>query len=195
MFPMNMGDDNPDEQYKYVYTEKIRFDLVILDLIEEFSRLVGTSFAPIILHGYSGGGQFVHRFLYLHAHRLAAASIGAPGYVTLPDDTLPYPTGLGGLEALTGTAPDVQAIARIPLHLYVGAEDNDEIDVYSLDELGLTQAAYDAYGHNRIQRLESLRDAYQALGAQVTYDLVPDMGHVTKSVEPACRFFEQVLAA
>jgi predicted esterase len=193
MFPMNMADDDPDEQYKYVFTEKVRFDLVILDLIEEFSRLVGTKFGPIILHGYSGGGQFTHRFLYLHAHRLAAASIGAPGYVTLPDDKLAYPTGLGGLEALTGTAPNVEAIARIPLHLYVGADDNDPIDVYSLDELGLTQMAYEQYGSNRIQRLESLRDAYQALGANVTYDLVPGMGHVTKSVEPACRFFEQVL--
>jgi predicted esterase len=194
MFPMNMTDDNPDEQYKYVYTPKVRFDLVVLDLIEEFSRLVGTTFGPIILHGYSGGGQFVHRFLYLHADRLAAASIGAPGYVTLPDETLPYPTGLQGLEALTGMKPDVKAIARIPIHMVVGAEDSDDIHVYSLEELGLTQAAYDEYGHTRIQRLETLRDAYQSLGADVTFDLVPGMGHETKSVEPACRFFEKVLA-
>lgn len=193
LFPMDMSDSNPDEQYKYVYTPKVRFDLVVLDLIEEFSRLVGTRFGPLLLHGYSGGGQFVNRFLYLHADRVAAASIGAPGYVTLPDFERDWWCGIGGLEAVTGTRPDLAALARVPLHLMIGEQDSDPIDNYTPEEMGLTAEGYAAYGHNRMARLERLRDAYRALGADVSYDVVPGMAHGT-NVEPAVRFFERFLA-
>jgi poly(3-hydroxybutyrate) depolymerase len=192
LFPMDMSDTNPDEQYKYVYTEKVRFDLVVLDLIGEFSKLVGVEFGPLLLHGYSGGGQFVNRFLYLHADKVAAASIGAPGYVTLPDFEKTWPVGLDGFEALTGKRPDLDAIAMVPLNLMIGADDNDPIDYYSPEELRLSDAQYRDYGGNRLERLANLRDAYEKLGAKVTYDVVPGMAHGTR-VEPAVRFFEQFL--
>jgi poly(3-hydroxybutyrate) depolymerase len=192
LFPMDMTDTNPDEQYKYVYTEKVRFDLVVLDLIEEFSKLVGVEFGPLLMHGYSGGGQFVNRFLYLHAHRVAAASIGAPGYVTLPDFEKKYPVGLDGLEGLTGQRPNLEAIAKLPLNLMIGGDDADPIDVYSPGELGLNDAEYQAYGFNRLERLANLRDAYERLGAKVTYDIIPGHAHGTR-VEPAVRFFERFL--
>lgn len=193
MFPMDLNDSDPDEQYKYVFTPKVRFDLVVFDLIEDFSRVIGTTFGPLLFHGYSGGGQFVNRFLYLHADRVAAASIGAPGYVTLPDANVEWRTGIGGLEALTGRRPDLAALAKVPLHLMIGDQDNGDIDNYSREELGLSAEDYEKYGRNRIQRLERLRDDYRALGADVTYDLVPGMAHGTR-VEPALKFFERFLS-
>lgn len=192
LFPMDLTDDNPDEHYKYVYTDKVRFDLVVLDLIEEFSQIVGVEFGPLLIHGYSGGGQFVNRFLYLHADKVAAASIGAPGYVTLPDPGKAWWVGLQGLEQLTGQAPDLAAIAKTPLHLMIGADDDFPIANYSPEEMGMTGGDYEAYGVTRLDRLTTLRDAYKQLGANVTFDVIPGMAHGT-NVEPAVRFFEKFL--
>jgi predicted esterase len=194
LFPMSMADANPDEQYKYVFTEAVRFDLVALDLIADFSAHVGVEFDQLLLHGYSGGGQFVNRFLYLHADRVAAASIGAPGYVTLPTFERRWWTGLDGLEAIIGEKPDLDRLARVPLHLMIGALDDFEIDNYAPAEMGLTDEQYRDYGLTRRQRLDRLCDAYRALGATVSYDIVPDMAHGTR-VEPAVKFFTDFLSS
>lgn len=47
------------------------------------------------LVGFSGGGQFVHRFFYLYPERLHAVSIGAPGRATPLIDE-PWPQGIRG---------------------------------------------------------------------------------------------------
>lgn len=193
LFPMNMSEADPDEQYKYVYTKDVRFDHVVLDLVDEFSALVGVEFDRLLLHGYSGGGQFVNRFLYLNADRVAAASIGAPGYVTLPTFEHRWLAGLAGLETITGEKPDPSRIARVPLHLMIGELDDFEINAYEPAELGLDKAQYRAYGLTRRKRLDRLCEAYRSLGAQVTYDVVPEMAHGTR-VETAVEFFTEFLA-
>jgi pimeloyl-ACP methyl ester carboxylesterase len=192
LFPMDMADSDPDEQYKYVYTPRVMFDQVVLDMVEEFAVLLSASFGPLLLHGYSGGGQFVHRFLYRHAERVAAASIGAPGYVTLPERDLSWPAGLRGLSALTGEEPRPEALSGLPIHLHIGEKDDFEIDAYEPAELGLTDEQYARYGLTRRQRLDRLADGYRKLGAEVTFDVVPGHGHAT-TVEPVLPFFRRIL--
>lgn len=77
----------------------MRFDLLVLDMIDPAAEIWPLSTDRFALFGYSGGGQFAHRFLYLHPHRPTALSIGAPGNVTLPDPVRPWPAGVRGLHA------------------------------------------------------------------------------------------------
>lgn len=44
--------------------------------------------------GFSGGGQFAHRFLYLQLERLHAVSTGAPGRITMLDENWKWPAGI-----------------------------------------------------------------------------------------------------
>jgi len=76
--------------------------------------------------GYSGGGQFVHRFMYLHAERLRAVSIGAPGRVTMLDEEVKWPNGVKDLNEVfgDGTVAKKDVMRKMPIQLAVGGEDN-----------------------------------------------------------------------
>lgn len=82
------------------------------DLICDDARaLLGLPNAKLHLFGYSGGGQFAHRYLLKHPRRVARAVIGAAGWYTFPDAAVPYPMGLATPD---GTFCDPAAIAELP---------------------------------------------------------------------------------
>lgn len=74
----------------------VRYDSVLLDMIDcvasEWGSIDTRTFAIV---GFSGGGQFVHRFFYLYPERVHAVSIGAPGRAT-PLIDAPWPEGIAG---------------------------------------------------------------------------------------------------
>src|SRR5690606_39266483 len=85
LFPAGMTEPGELSSYKLIRHGGIDYDRVLLGMVAEVAaryRLAGERF---YLHGFSGGGHFAHRFLYLHPERLAGVSIGAPGIVTLID--------------------------------------------------------------------------------------------------------------
>ena len=55
---------------------------MILSMIDELAGRFPIDTDKIYLYGWSGGGQFVHRFLYVHLERLVAVVIGASGRPT-----------------------------------------------------------------------------------------------------------------
>ncbi|CAF0999836.1 unnamed protein product [Didymodactylos carnosus] len=66
----------------------LRYDRLLLDMIDEITiKNTNINTGKFFLHGYSAGGQFVHRFACLCSNRLLALSIGAPGSVILIDDS------------------------------------------------------------------------------------------------------------
>jgi len=77
--PGRIGDPEDLHNFKFIQYQDIRFDQVLLDIVDEVGERFNLDTDRFCLHGFSGGGQFTHRFLYLHPDRLAAASIGAPG--------------------------------------------------------------------------------------------------------------------
>ena len=82
------------------------------DLICDDARaLLGLRDAALHLFGYSGGGQFAHRYLLKHPRRVARAVIGAAGWYTFPDAAVPYPMGLATPD---GALCDPAAIAALP---------------------------------------------------------------------------------
>jgi pimeloyl-ACP methyl ester carboxylesterase len=124
LLPMTASDLGSIHNYKQISYGGIRFDHVVLDMVAEVGEVWGLDVDRFLLFGFSAGGQFVHRFAYLHPDRLAALSVGAPGRITRPDPSVPWPDGLGGTAELTA-APDLVALRAVPVQLVVGECDTE----------------------------------------------------------------------
>ncbi|MCQ9377744.1 alpha/beta fold hydrolase [Methyloversatilis sp. XJ19-49] len=97
-------------------------DALLDAIVDDVRRLLGLLHRPIHLFGFSGGGQFAHRYAMIHPARVARVVVGAAGWYTFPDQGVRYPRGLaesaGG--AVHIAAPD---FLRIPMAVVVGNED------------------------------------------------------------------------
>ena len=146
------------------------------------------------LFGYSGGGQFAHRFAYLHAQRLAALSIGAPGKVTLMDDTLPWWRGLAGLAALAGQPLALAHLRKLPVQLVIGGDDDQETDVATVPGSPHWMEGINEAGRNRLALMDSLRTSLLAGGVSARLDKVDGVAHDGFSVlEPVHAFLRDAL--
>lgn len=195
LFPMNLADPVPDEQYKYLVGEQLRYDIALLSMIDEFSAITGTSFSEVLMFGFSGGAQFAHRFFYVHPGALSGLSIGSPGFITLTTTEHDWWLGLRNLKALFGVELDEEAMRCVPVQLICGADDNIDYEIYSRQELGMDAPAYRGYGKNRIQRINALRRAYDEIGVSSELALVPQAKHELMPIAKAAKpFFDRCLA-
>lgn len=134
-------------------TKQHRPDIALLALIDDL-RLRGVIGADgVDLFGYSGGAQLAHRFAMLHPEYVGDLHLGAAGWYTLPDDSLPYPIGLGASD--TGDTRwgrrMKSALARYldrRINIYVGNKDAELVS----DTLRRTPALDAAQGRTRIER-------------------------------------------
>ena len=81
LFPVGVLGDGNGDGYKQLVEGDIRYDQVLLDMVASVGQKYNRRFDTFALFGYSGGGQFSHRFCYLHPEKLWAASIGARGFM------------------------------------------------------------------------------------------------------------------
>lgn len=58
---------------------------VLNQIIHETDRRLAMHTDRLYLFGFSGGGQFVHRYLMAYPERVVRAAIGAAGWYTFPD--------------------------------------------------------------------------------------------------------------
>jgi pimeloyl-ACP methyl ester carboxylesterase len=147
-----------------------RSDLRLLDLIDEVSDQHGLDAECFDLFGYSGGGQFAHRFLYLHPRRLGSVVVGAPGTVTVPSRRYPWPAGVASLSEQADAAFDLETIRRARIMLIVGKDD------LGLDDLNQSERAM-RFGVTRLGRARTLHAAWQVAGIPHKYVEVPGVGH------------------
>jgi hypothetical protein len=151
----------------------IRYDLLLLEMIDEMKNvhpMINTN--KFLLHGFSAGGQFAHRFGYLHSHRLLGLSIGAPGSITLLDDTLNWPEGTRDLKSIfNGNDINFEIFKLLPIEICVGDRDR------------------------RLENAERLKLNYVEVGlANVRFDIVPNAGHdSTMMRKVVSQFFQDVL--
>ena len=87
LFPVGLIEPGELSNFKRLKFHDMRFDLLLLSMVDEVTRKYGIDTRRFLLFGFSGGGQFVQRFHCVHPGRLAAVTIGAPGNVTLLDDS------------------------------------------------------------------------------------------------------------
>lgn len=177
LFPAGIGIAGELNAYKYLAGEQTRYDAVLLDMVAEVEDTYRLRFETFFLTGFSGGGHFTHRFLYVHPERLFGVSIVAPGVVTLCDSSMPWPAGVGDLEAAFGRPFDAAAVAKVPANLVVGDEDTETWEISVSPESPAYIPGVNAAGITRITRLEALAESLRRNGNRVTVDLVPGVAH------------------
>lgn len=185
LFPAGAGSAEDLDNYKYLRFRDIRFDELVLHMTAEVAARYGVGDARFSLFGFSGGAHFVHRFLYVHPARVAAAVVAAPGSVTLPVDDYPWWAGVADFERIFGRPIDWECLRQVPIHLVVGTDDtNPGGTVQGRDHPNWVDGAA-AAGGNRVERLRSLHAHLQRLGARVTLEELPGVGHEIAPVAQA----------
>jgi pimeloyl-ACP methyl ester carboxylesterase len=185
LFPVGIDDPDDVDNYKVLDAHGIRFDLVLLGILEQVRFRWNARVGTVLLCGHSGGGQFAHRFLYLHPDRVAAVAVGAPGGVTLLDDAFAWPEGTGGTRERFGIAVDPVAVARVPVLLVIGGDDDGRADL----------AAMGDHGRSRPEQLDRLARSLALHGTAVQQVVVPGVGHSAAGTRPpVVEFFTGLLS-
>lgn len=179
LFPAGMTEPGELSSYKLVRHGGIAYDEVLLAMVDEVAGRYRIAPGGFLLHGFSGGGHFAHRFLYLHPERLAGVSIGAPGIVTLLDFDHDFWVGVRDFESRFGKRLDLDAIRRVPVHMVIGAEDTEtwEIRLTPDDTSWWMDGAERLAEANRLERMAALRASFEDHGIAVRQDIVPGAGH------------------
>lgn len=100
-----------------------RADLALQAMLAEARARLRLRERPLLLFGYSGGGQFAHRYAMLYPEQVARVAVGAAGWYTFPDPARPYPFGLGGTGARGLPPARLEALLRVPAAVFVGERD------------------------------------------------------------------------
>ncbi|GAA1852177.1 hypothetical protein ACFQZV_05965 [Microbacterium koreense] len=195
IFPAGIIDPEDVDNYKWLEYRGLRFDLLLLQMLEELRGIYNVDTERFLLTGFSGGAHFTHRFLFAHPARVMGASIAAPGVVTLLDPTRPWPVGVGGLEDALGVDLDLDEIRKTPVQLVIGDRD---VETW---EIGIPPGApWYLPGVNdletgRIERSDALRRSLEESGVSVRLDIVPGVAHEGRPLAPPTkRFFSDVLS-
>lgn len=194
LFPIGVASPTDQHSYKYIRHGTLRYDDVLHSMIDEVRARFPRLRERMLLHGFSGGGQFAHRYLYICPERLEAVSVGAPGTVSLIDATRDWWPGTRNFENYIGRPLDVAVLREVRVHLVVGSEDTETWDVIvSRDSPTWAPGANDA-GRNRRNRLAALAASLQSHGVPVTSETVSGVGHDGMQVlESVRQFFSTVL--
>jgi len=177
LFPVGVNGDGNADGYKYLSEAGVRYDEVLLDMVAEVKERWGLSSDRFGLFGFSGGAQFANRFLLLRPQSLWAASLGAPGSVTLVDDRRDWWVGVRDLRERFGSALDIDALRRVPVQTLVGAADLDTEEITHREGGRYFMPGANEAGISRPQRLEALRRSLCQAGVTVTHEVVTGVGH------------------
>ena len=177
IFPVGVLGDGARSGYKFIEEGEIRYDRVVLAMVEEVATKYGQDWSTFAMFGFSGGGHFTHRFAILHPEKLWAASIGAPGSVTLLDPTRDWWVGIRDLEARFGRPFQQQELARIPVQMVVGDADLETWEItHQPGGRYYMEGANDA-GATRPERLAALAKSFRDAGVNVSFERVPGVSH------------------
>ncbi|WP_284123978.1 PHB depolymerase family esterase [Parerythrobacter aestuarii] len=100
-----------------------RADLALIEILDDVTARFGVDTGSIFLAGFSGGGQFAHRFALLHADRVRSCVTCSAGWYTYPDPSAAYPFGTAAGSCPDGSSPHPDA-HKVPIHVLVGSRDN-----------------------------------------------------------------------
>lgn len=196
LFPGNIVERGYElHNYKFIDFHDIRFDLVLLAMVDEVARMYRINAERFLLFGFSGGGQFAHRFFYLHPDRLLGVSIGAPGWVTLLDEERDWWVGVRDIEARFGAPLDLPAMRRVAVQTVAGGDDIETWDVIIPEGSRYWMPGANDAGRTRLERQRALGASLERHGIAVRHEIVPGIGHEGLSVlNPVKEFFGDTLA-
>jgi len=155
-----------------------RSDLALLDLVGELGEAIGPLESKLRLFGFSGGGQFVHRFTMAYPERVAAQVVAAAGWYTFPDRSQRYPAGLRASRSALDLHMRPSAFLSVPTAVLVG-----EWDVCRDPELRRTRLIDSGQGTTRLERgfrwLHAMRSAaaQRGLKTELRFHVLPQCDH------------------
>lgn len=195
LFPVGVCGDGNRNGYKFMAEGDIRYDRVLLDMVDQVQDMYGLAFDRFALFGYSGGGHFAHRFFYLHPERLWAVSIGAAGSVTLLDTDKNWWVGVGDLAERFGRPLNIPAMREVDVHMVVGEADLETWEITHREGGKHWMPGANDAGKTRPERLRSLQRSFEKAGIAVAFDLVGGVSHDRlKCVGKVQDFFYTALA-
>lgn len=134
--------------------------------------------------GHSAGGQFGHRLMSTQPHGLIeAATIGNPGWYTLPTLEKTWPEGMGGIGL---SEVEVEALLRFPLTILAGDRDTEVGPSLPSSAEALAQGSHRfARAHHY---LEAGRAEARRRGFDCAWSLVPvaGIGHDGRAMSRVC---------
>jgi len=146
-----------------------RPDLALNAILDEVTERTGARTGSVYMFGYSGGGQFVHRYAMVHPNRVIAAALGAPGWYTFPDLGAPFPRGLRIDAGKAGFQLDWTRALRVPTAVFVGGQDLGRDGT-----LNTAQKIDDQQGRTRPERgrrwIAAMREAARLHGLETRYE-------------------------
>lgn len=191
--PLFARDGYRDYQRLGIEARGQRADLFFIRVLDAFAEWAGAPLEKVCLFGYSGGGQFAHRFALLHPGRVAGLALGAPGWYTLPDERRAFPLGIADFP--DEREPDLGAWLTLPMIVLVGSEDNQRDPALRqsprLDRLqGLTRI-------ERGQRFVAATTAAarkRGLASRREFTLLPGVGHSFEAAMTAGGLPEKIIS-
>ena len=189
LFPAGVAEPGDLDGYKFIEFRGIRYDRVLLAILDEIADLYRVAVDRVLMHGFSGGAHFAHRFLYLHPERLLAVSIGAPGVVTLLDETRPWWTGVADVEARFGRPLDLDAIRRVAVQTVIGENDTETWEITVMPDSPLWMDGANDAGTTRLDRIRALGQSFERAGIEVRHDVVSATGHDGYRLLPPVKAF------
>jgi len=204
LFPAGIEGPNDLDSYKRLASKTLNSNLKLLSILEEVgARWPNVNTEKIFLMGFSGGGQFAQRFLYIHPDRLSAVSIGAPGKVTLLDERQTWPKGIEDVRNVFSRSIDLSLITAVEIHMVVGSKDtgahggNDfkqwqeetkkkttktkDVDSDQENALATNIDASEA-GKGRLGTLQNVQNLWKDQGIDAHLDIVDGVGHSADGV-------------
>ncbi len=158
-----------------------RADLALDQIIGDVLYKTACDFKRLYLFGYSGGGQFAHRYAMAHPERVGGVVVGAAGWYTFPDASIRFPRGNAASAELNSLHFDAERYLRVPMSVVVGSEDNKR-DA----ELNKSARIDKQQGLNRLQRGENwimaMRRQAEVRGLATPYSIetMPGIRHSFK---------------
>ena len=155
-----------------------RSDLSFQGIIKEVGLLTGANTDRLYMFGYSGGGQFVHRYAMAYPQNVARIVVAAAGWYTFPDSNVNYPRGIKRAKGLRHITFSSSRFLSIPACVLVGERDKHR-DV----ELNKSERIDNQQGLNRLERgkawIQAMADAARASDLDTEYDfkVLPDCNH------------------
>lgn len=189
LFPVGILDVDDQHSYKYIRHPGLNYDDVLFHMISDVRKQFSRLRPKFLLHGFSGGGQFAHRYFYLNPEDLLAVSIGAPGTVTLLNKDRNWWPGIQNFEQIFGKRPNFDAMKKVGVQLVIGSEDIEIWDVLVKDTSPTWAKGANDSGENRRERLNALRKSLESHGICVQLNIIENVNHDGMAVLDEVRYY------
>jgi len=159
-----------------------RADMALDHALQDIHEWLGIAPAPMKMFGFSGGGQFLHRYAMFYPKRVARMVLAAPGWYTFPDPERKYPYGIKSTKEWPQLKFSLEKFLQIPTLVVVGEEDDlRDKDLNKAREIDAFQ------GLDRIERAERWINANRNLArahditAEFRLESIPNASHAYES--------------